>query len=131
MTRKRGQEVKGGFPKPWEKVIGRDLEEGDEIEGFYRGYDNVKAGNRYFVSYRFQPEGAGDSPSDWVGIAGGTLKSIMERIPEGTYCWITYLGVIKASEGDAKSFKVETEEGTKLLPPKSASDGEHAIPEGA
>ena len=131
MTRRK-TEVKGGFPMAWEKAIDRDLEEGDVLEGFYRGYDDIKADNRTFRSYRIQPEGAGDSPSEWIGVAGGVLKQMIERVPEGAYVWVTYLGTMKTQNGDAKNFKLEVEEGTELRAVGTASNsGEFNMPPGA
>lgn len=124
MARKRGQEVKGGFPEPW-----KPESEGEEIEGFYKGYDEVPSGrndNKYFRSYRILPEGSEEMRS----VSGAMLKNAIERIPTGTYIWITYLGETETKNGTAKNYKVEAEEGTKLLdmPSSSGETADDEIP---
>jgi hypothetical protein len=114
------QSVEGGFPEPW-----KPAEEGETLEGIYKGFDDVTVNNRTFRSYRIQNE----DTKEFFGIAGGMLKNAIERVPVGTYIWVTYKGKVETQNGEAKDFEVECEKGTKLLDPPTS--GELTIPEGS
>lgn len=106
--RKRGGEVKSDFAEPWEPG------DGEEISGIYIGFDNVptKRGDKdHFKSHRIQIEGK-DVP---IGISGAMIDRKMAQIPVGTFVWITFLGMVDTNNGEAKDYRVEAEEGTKLL----------------
>ncbi len=120
MANRERQAVEGGFPEPW-----KPQEEGEMLEGIYKGHDEVTVKNRSFRSYRVQNE----DTKEFFGVAGGMLKNAIERVPVGTYVWITYKGMVETENGPAKDFEVECERGTKLLDPPTS--GELNIPEGS
>ncbi len=105
-TGRKRQKVEGGFPDPW-----KPKKPGDVLEGHYLGADMVTAKGRTFRSYRIKPEGA-EKP---MAVAGAMLQTSLERVPIGSYVWITFKGEIVTDNGTAKDFEVETEEGIKLL----------------
>jgi len=105
--RKR-QEVTSNFGTPW-----KPEKEGDTLEGEYIGYDEVptaRNGKKTFRSYRLKHDSG-----EIFGVAGAVLDRKFKQIPKGTYCWITYVGEMETSNGEAKDFRVECEQGTKLL----------------
>lgn len=108
MARERGQEVKSNFPVPWKPET-----EGQVLEGVYRGFnlvdDERKEGDQ-FKSHKIKP----DDSDEMMGVSGAFLDQFMERVPKGSYVWITYLGQKKVKNGMSKQFKVEVEAGVKL-----------------
>ena len=108
MARKKSsEEVKSNFPVPF-----KPEREGEFVEGKYLGFNVVDDGRgKDFKSHKLKP----DDSDEMIGVSGALLDQKMERIPKGAYVWITYEGEMKTKNGTAKQFKVECEEGTKLL----------------
>lgn len=118
MTRQR-QTVGSNYATPW-KPEG----EGETIEGIYSGYNVVRGDrNESFKSHKVKPEGK----EEYIGVSGALIDGMLLRVPAGTYVWITYKGLIKTKNGQAKDYNVECEKGTKLLELQSEHDD--GIPE--
>lgn len=111
--KKNVAEVKSTFPVPW-----KPEQEGDTLEGTYHGYNIVPDGRgQTFKSHKFKEDGA----EEYDGISGAMIDQKMERIPKGTYVWVTYLGEVQTKNGKAKDFKVECDSTVKLLDPSESN----------
>lgn len=106
MARER-QTVGSNYAKPW-KPEGA----GETIEGVYSGYNTVK-GDRgeSFKSHKVKPEGS----EEYIGVSGAMVDGMLLRVPVGAYVWITFKGMLKTKNGQAKDYEVQTEKGVKLI----------------
>lgn len=104
--------VDSNYAEPWKP------NKGQVLEGIYLGFDSIPGNRGNFRSYRIKVDGE-EKPS---GIAGSFLDSVLPRIPKGSYVWITYLGMKNTKNGEAHDYKVETEDGVKLLEIAPESD---------
>lgn len=99
-------EVTNDLPPVWE-----DPKEGDFIEGFYVRSQEIKFRKSSFLTHVLQDEETGELKS----FSGAIADRKMARIPRGTFVRVTYLGETRTSNGDAKDYRVDAEEGTRLL----------------
>ena len=115
MVERQRQTVDSAYADPW-----KPEKEGEVLEGFYLGFTKVPSPRKEqgpFKSYNVKTEGG-----EYRGISGAIVGSKLQRVPKGTYIWVTYKGKIKTNQGMAKDFDVECEAGTKLLDPVTSMD---------
>lgn len=116
MVERKFQEVKADFGTPW-----KPEKKGDILEGKYMGFDVIpsqRGQSKSFKSFRIKPDGS----NEVYGVAGATLERKLFQVPKGTFVRITYQGQITTANGQAHDFKIECEQGVKLLEHVS-SDG--------
>lgn len=107
--RKRA-EISTALPPQWGGDEGP--KEGDTLEGIYTGSKKIRYRNSAFFIHMIQSDETGEVNS----FSGAIADRKLSRVPKGTYVWVTYLGALETANGNAKDYKVEYEEGTKLLP---------------
>jgi hypothetical protein len=104
---KRGSQVESTFADKWDP-----RNPGDAIQGRYLGYEVAENGrDGSFNAYQLQ-----DDNGKRVSMAGAHLDSILPQVPQNTYVWIEFTGLRAVGRNQMKVFKVDVEEGVKLIP---------------
>lgn len=99
-------EVTNDLPDVWEPSNVDEM-----LEGFYIGAKNIKYRNSHFLTHMIQNEDTGEV----LSFSGAIADRKLARIPKGSWVRVTYMGKIRTTNGDAKDYRIETEEHTRLL----------------
>ena len=118
--KKAAQEVDSGIPEPWKPET-----KGETIQGTYLGAQLMdgRGGRAEWLSYHLLTDPTPEHPEGRRRAVSSSMLTLkMARVPENTYIWLTYLGKFKAEKGESQDFKLEIEQGAKLLDPLHVED---------
>lgn len=124
-AKKFTREVASSAPLPW-----KPRKKGESIEGVFVGTATVggtKKKGEDFKSHRIrltQPVTSqfGDAmqskkAGEVVALSGAMLDSRFDQIPTDAGVLVTFVGMYTTDRGEGRDFKVQVEDGVKLLDP--------------
>lgn len=107
--RERGLEITNDLPPVW-----RHENEGDELEGWYRGSKEIQYGDSKFLTHLIEDDETGEIQS----FSGAIADRKMSRVKRDKYVWITFMGIIRSKNGKTKDYRVTLEKGEEPLEEK-------------